>query len=885
MSSSGQVESKLQEKPNYFVFEKYQLNKKKCSISFFYRLEFNSPNKPYSKPIILITKINFNDREIVWSKINKTLLNNILFNLHLALGVDYYKTYCPKNIIIKSGILSKEMAIFWNKLYTKGLGEFFFKNKLDFRDLINFPYQKNQKNQSIKVKLSDRSLLPWGGGKDSCVSAEILKDLGHKFSLVSFGNSKNIVQQATARASQQRIIMVEKILDPQLLELNKQGVYNGHIPISAIYAWLSILMALLKDYRWIVYSNEASANVGNTVYLGQTINHQYSKSLEFENDLRYYLKTFVTPNINYFSLLRPYTEHKISEMFSHYPQYFSSFSSCNRNFSITNPSSQRWCGECPKCAFVFSQLAPFINRQKIIKIFGKNLLADKKLLSLYQELWGEKKFKPFECVGEPDEVKAALSLITSKKEWQKDSIVAYYHRNIVPKLKNSGNLIKRVNKISDKHNVPENFRRILILGYGQEGHFVAHYLKKRYPYLKFGLADAKDGSNYLEKIKDYEIIIKTPGISNHRPEIMAARQEGKTITSLTNIFLAQRAHNIIGVTGTKGKSTVASLITALLKAGKIKTQLVGNIGRDPLKHLNEIDSKLVFVYELSSYQLSLAPQFPHVAVFINIFPDHLPYHQGFDNYFQAKANIVKGQSDKDYFVYNSRYSRINDLARKNKAQKIDYLKKGLIKNGWLHYNQEKIIPLSEMKLLGQHNQENILAAIGVAKIYGVNNFNIRKALKKFTNLPHRLEFVGRYQGIDFYDDAISTTPESTLAAMEVFKNKIGTIILGGEDRGYNFTELANQLAVLKVKNIVLFPDSGVRIAEAIKKAYTKHKLNDPKILSTTRMTAAVKFAYQNTKKGQICLLSTASPSYSLFKNFEEKGNLFQKAVKDYNKKL
>jgi len=219
MSRGKITEKNKKQKPDYFIFEKYLLNKKDCSISFFYCLDFDKKNKINKKPITLITQINFNDQGIPWKKINTALLNNILFNLHLALGVDYYKTYCPRKIIIKSGILSQKAAAHWDKLYTRGLGEFFYRNKLDFRGLINFPYQKSKTNYPIGVKLNNRSLLPWGGGKDSCVSAELLKELGHKFTLVSFGNSKNSIQLATAKVSQQEIIGVKKVIDLNYLIL------------------------------------------------------------------------------------------------------------------------------------------------------------------------------------------------------------------------------------------------------------------------------------------------------------------------------------------------------------------------------------------------------------------------------------------------------------------------------------------------------------------------------------------------------------------------------------------------------------------------------------------------------------------------------------------
>lgn len=218
-------------------------------------------------------------------------------------------------------------------------------------------------------------------------------------------------------------------------------------------------------------------------------------------------------------------------------------------------------------------------------------------------------------------------------------------------------------------------------------------------------------------------------------------------------------------------------------------------------------------------------------------------------------------------IFNSEYPDIKNLAEKTAAQKIDYLKRCSVRDNHLCYGAEKIISLADIKLLGKHNLQNIMAAVCAAKLYRVPNAAIKRALAKFTNLDHRLEFVGRYKEISFYDDAISTTPESTLAALEVFQKKIGTIILGGEDRGYKFAALANRLAALKVANVVLFPASGQRIGQEIKKAYQRNHLVMPNILKTVKMEMAVKFAYQNTRAGQICLLSTASPSYSLFKNF------------------
>jgi len=884
------LKSRALKKPDRFIFKRYVINRKDNSVSFFYALAGSG-----GRAINFREEINLGAAKINWRKINQKLLAKLLFNLQLALGVSYYKTYCPRKIIIKNGSLTPREAEFWNKLYTKGLGEFFYKNKIDFRGLVNFPTKRRTVAQPLRVKFRDRSLLPLGGGKDSCLAGERLKALGHDFDLFSLGDSE--AQRATAKVIGRLRLIFKRTMDPQLFALNRAGVYNGHVPSTAIYSFAALLAAVLGDYSNIILANEASASYGNIKYLGENINHQYSKSLEFENDFRAYLKDSIAPDINYFSLLRPYSEFKISSEFAGYPKYFSAFVSCNRHFSLVG-SRTRWCGECPKCAFVFSQLAAFRPRAEVIKIFGKNLFADRALLPLFQELWGEKRFKPFECVGEPKEVAAALLLAGRRADWRRDFIVNYFSRVRAPKIKDKASWLADVLRLAPEHNVPRNFQKILILGYGHEGRFAAQYLNGHYPTLKFAIADAKpvagapkqatvfSGPNYLETTTDYEVIIKSPGVSDRLPAIATARDAGKEITTVTNIFLKQLAARTIGVTGTKGKSTTASLIYKMLRANGLKAELVGNIGADPLKYLNGRErADKIFVYELSSYQLSTAVVSPRVAVFINIFPDHLPYHGGLSNYFQAKTNIARHQKTGDRLIYNSAYVPLRKLAATSRAQKIDYLKKGAVKNGWLCYAGERILPLNEIHLLGRHNLENILAAIGAVKVYGVKNVAIRRALKNFRNLPHRLEFVGRRRGIDFYDDAISTTPESTLAALTVFKDRLGTIILGGENRGYNFSDLAKILIRRRPTGLVLFPDSGKQIAAALKKAARQTSAPLPRLLSTSKMEAAVKFCYRHTPIGKVCLLSTASPSYSLFKNFEDKGDQFQKAVKKYAKKL
>lgn len=413
-----------------FTFKGHTLDLDKGQVSFHYLLQNGAEEFKFTE------KLSFPP---VRSEINQEVLKRVLDNLLIVLGVSYWKTYCPKSLELPTINLTAEQAQFWNTVYTKGLGEFFYKNKIDFHGLISFPYQKKIKNSPVHFPRKDRYLLPFGGGKDSIVAAELLLKDKKPFDLFTLNTSQVQAEMASILGKKPIVIMRE--IDPKLFTLNaKQDTYNGHIPISAIYAFSSLLAAVLYDYRAIIVSNEKSANFSNVEYLGYQINHQWSKSLEFENLFRDYVSKYITSDITYYSILRDMSEFEIMEEFVKYPKYFSAFSSCNRNFKIKNlhlggvvkrdvkrPShvrlwrhprggqSLRWCGKCAKCAFVFTALAAFLPKQKVIKIFEKNLFEDKSLLPIFKQLLGIEGVKPFECVGTPDEMKNAVSLIKKKK--------------------------------------------------------------------------------------------------------------------------------------------------------------------------------------------------------------------------------------------------------------------------------------------------------------------------------------------------------------------------------------------------------------------------------------------------------------------------------------
>lgn len=400
-------------------------------------------------------------------------------------------------------------------------------------------------------------------------------------------------------------------------------------------------------------------------------------------------------------------------------------------------------------------------------------------------------------------------------------------------------------------------KKILIVGYGKEGRATKEFLEKSVPDAKIGIADEKYDAAYLEKQDKYDLAIRTPGI----------RKELITIpyTTATNLFFANVKGLTIGVTGTKGKSTTASLIYAILKEAGYKAHLAGNIGNPLLSEIQKSNTKKdVFVCELSSYQLDDIEYSPHISVVINLYAEHMNYHGSIKKYWHAKSNIIAYARAGDFLVYNPKLKNLVKLARSARCKTIPLVAK-------LPF-PERIIPL-----LGNHNKENVRAAVTVARILKVPTKYTIAAIRKFKSLPHRLENVGKFKGITFYDDAISTTPESTMQALEAIHN-VDTLLLGGQNRGYNFKALARIIKKKKIRNIVLFPNSGTAIAKAIKE--TKYK---PIVLKTIDMEKAVRFAYRHSRPGSVCLLSTASPSYSIWKNFEKKGDLFKKCIRKLNR--
>lgn len=402
------------------------------------------------------------------------------------------------------------------------------------------------------------------------------------------------------------------------------------------------------------------------------------------------------------------------------------------------------------------------------------------------------------------------------------------------------------------------YRRILILGYGKEGKSTEQFLKKHHPDAVILIADQSEGPGYLAKQKEADLVVRSPGV---RVELMSQKW-----TTATNIFFHIFPGKIVGVTGTKGKSTTASLTFAMLSAYYPDVRLVGNIGRPMLDALDAATKDTIAVVELSSYQLTDLYSSPHISLVVNWFPEHKDFHGSFDAYKRAKQNAVFFQNETDYFVYDPKEKEVAGWSTLTKAKKVEY-------------TEDFPFDSNKIPLLGAHNKRNIQGALTVARLLEVPDAQSAVAVYSFRPLPHRLQNVGTVNGVTFYDDAISTTPESTIAALESLA-KVDVLLLGGQDRGYDFTHLVDKLVEKQVSAVVLFPETGGRIKFDIQ----KREDYSPVILQTEDMNEAVQFGYSHTSKGGICLLSTASPSYSLWKNFEEKGDLFQKAVRQLTAK-
>jgi len=445
-------------------------------------------------------------------------------------------------------------------------------------------------------------------------------------------------------------------------------------------------------------------------------------------------------------------------------------------------------------------------------------------------------------------------------------------------------------------------KKVLILGFGKEGRSTYAFLRKCFPDQLFTIADKNNqlaekyqfqpkenikfilGDTYMDGLSDFDLIVKTPGIS--LKNIATHPYKKLNITSQTDLFLHALSTQIIGITGTKGKSTTSSLIFHILKSFTKNIILVGNMGFPPFDQIANVDTNTIIVFEMSSHQLENCSTSPHISVLLNLFQEHLDHYQTYKDYQLAKFNIAKFQRKGDYIICNADNKAMNVLLNEiqlhgklihfSLIQEVDegcFLKENMI------YFKNKtscnaIFDTTKPRnLIGDHNLLNIMAAINVCKLIDIPDSAITDGIQSFKGLEHRLEYVGNFNGIDFYNDSISTIPEATIAAVNALEN-VNTLLLGGFDRGIDYSKLSEFLIKSNVVHLIFIGEAGKRIFSEV----LKFNSLDKKYYVSNGFDEAVEISINKTERGKICLLSPAAASYDTFKNFEERGKRFKELV-------
>lgn len=455
-----------------------------------------------------------------------------------------------------------------------------------------------------------------------------------------------------------------------------------------------------------------------------------------------------------------------------------------------------------------------------------------------------------------------------------------------------------INKLQDKN--------IAILGFGREGYSTYKYIRKYLKNQKITILDKienikdtyqelKDDNNlsfilgegYLNNLEIYDIIIKTPGISL---SLMLADSLKDKLTSQMDLVMTETDAYIIGVTGTKGKSTTSSLLYNVLKDQNKDVYLVGNIGNPILDYIDLVNKDTILVAEYSAHQLQFLKKSPQIGIILNLFEEHLDYFKELNNYYLSKMNMFKYQNSNNYGLYFLDNETLNSFVEQRKYESnlipvsLSNIDKGFYCDGKYIYkkNVDETIKLydlnNERNLVGMHNIINIMFVLAVVDILNLNNIDAIKSVNNFEPLNHRLQKVGKYNDIIFYSDTIATIPEATLNGINSLK-EVDTLIFGGMDRGIDYSTFAKDLAQTSVNNFICMPDTGYKIGKELEKIVINKN-----VFFVSELDDAVDIAFNKTSKEKICLLSPSAPSYNKYKNYEDKGNHYIKCIKDYKKK-
>lgn len=453
--------------------------------------------------------------------------------------------------------------------------------------------------------------------------------------------------------------------------------------------------------------------------------------------------------------------------------------------------------------------------------------------------------------------------------------------------------MKQIDKIIKKL---EN-KKIAILGFGREGISTYKFIRKYLPLINLTIIDQADirnneilnndnnvnfviGENYLENLDIYDLIIKTPGISLKDIDITNIKDK---LTSQMELFLEIYKDNSIAITGTKGKSTTASLLYEILKNNGKDAKLIGNIGVPVFDEIENINENTFVILEMSSFQIEYLKVSPHISIILNLFIDHLNHAGSIEAYHNSKLNIFKNQVKDDIGIYISDTEPLNEKVRNNnyihKQYKVLFNKSNekniiYIEDNFVIFNNEKIYDVnSDRKLKGNHVLENIMSILVVCELLKLDRNITNETINNFEPLPHRMEFVIEKEGIKYYNDSIATIPEATMCTIETIGD-VDTLITGGSDKGSDYKKFIEFLKVSNIKNIIFMPDTGYLLKEELEKLGTEKNL-----YLIEKLSEAVKLAKEITEKGKSCLMSPAAANFTEYANYVAKGNAFKELVK------
>ena len=460
--------NELREKYNTFIYNSYNIKEENENIIIEYDFQIVGLETFNPKLVIPISSIEKTLKKAQFDTkidLESSIVKNLVFNIGMVEVISYLKLTCSKNLIINCGYLNEEQQNWFKKLYLNGLGEFFYVNDIQVNESDFLTIKSNESYKDIKLNGKrglKGQLIPVGGGKDSNVTMEVLKPLKEENTAFIINKREATLESVKAGGYLDNVIIIDRILDKKMLELNKQGFLNGHTPFSAMLAFVSTLIAYLSGKKYVVLSNEASASESNVV--GTNINHQYSKSIEFENDFRDYSKKYLKTQVEYFSLLRPLTEVQISKMFATYTGYHKIFKSCN-----VGSKQDIWCCSCSKCLFVYIMLSNFLSTKELVNIFGEDLLDKKELQDTFIKLIGKGENKPFDCVGTYDEINYCIASTIIKrlnKNKKLPFLLEYYYTRIymLDRRKLQKVVDENYNRLIKgylENNLPEKFDKLL----------------------------------------------------------------------------------------------------------------------------------------------------------------------------------------------------------------------------------------------------------------------------------------------------------------------------------------------------------------------------------------------------------------------------------------